>query len=373
MVVEQILLKNFRHFQHVLFNFHQKANLIVGCNGSGKTSLLESIYFLSYSKSFRSSSNRNIIGYDQNHLQIDAKIHHNQEVLTIHNIHSNQRENNQVRLNQDHKIKQTEIAKMLPVVFIDTSTHREFAHTPKNRRDFLNWCCFYIDTDYHRNLSQYQKALEQRNHLLKQQKQQSSSLLATWTEPLIFYAEKIHTSRVKMLALLNEQITQIWPYFFAEPCAILNYQCGWKKDLDYADCLKQSIEQDVLYGHTQYGPHRADLICQTHLNHLIFQSFSQGQQKLFSYIMKFIQLHMVTSLKQQQGILLIDDLPAELDACNQAKIIEFINTIDCQKFLTALDGKLFQPRYTNHAIFVDKMPLPPDSHRPAEVSCSPIA
>ena len=372
MVIEQILLKQFRHFKHTLFSFSPCSNLVVGPNGSGKTSVLESIYYLAYSKSFRSNINRHIIAYHQEHFQVDAKIQYNLQPLTLHTVYSNHKPLNTLLLNQDKNVKQSEIAKMLPVVFIDTSTHREFASSPSNRRDFLNWCCFYTDADYHSNLSKYKRALQQRNHLLKQKNGQASSLLSTWTEPLIFYAEKIHNSRVLMIEQLNDHMSKIWPYFFSGPCALIDYQQGWKKGIEYTDSLAQSLHQDSLYGYTQVGPHRADLSCLTPQKHPLFQSLSQGQQKLFAYIMKFIQLHLITRLNQQRGILLIDDIPAALDAANQTKIIEFIQTIDCQKFLTALDPSHFQSVYTDHAIFVDQIPLTCDPHSPHKIQASPI-
>ena len=88
--------------------------------------------------------------------------------------------------------------------------------------------------------------------------------------------------------------------------------------------------------------------------------------------MKFIQLHLITRLNQQRGILLIDDLPAELDAANQTKIIEFIKTIDCQKFLTALDPSHFQSVYTDHAIFVGQIPPTSDPYNPHKIQASSI-
>lgn len=377
MVVEQVLLRQFRHFKNTMFAFAPDSNLIVGPNGSGKTSLLESIYFLAYAKSFRSHTNRHIIAYQQDYLQVDAKIHFDNQLLVLNNLYSHQQDLRKIQINQDHQVKQSDIAKMLPVVFIDTSTHREFADTPSNRRDFINWCCFYTDSDYHNNLSKFQRVLQQRNQLLKQYKKQPTmqpSLLSTWTEPLVFYAQKVHDARLQLIEQLNDHLHLIWPHFFETPCAIVSYQQGWKNSIGYLDCLAQSLDQDKLYGHTQFGPHRADLQCLTHQESPLFHTFSQGQQKLFSYIMKFIQLHLVTTLRKQKGILLIDDLPAELDQVNQAKIIDFIGTLDCQKFLTALDPTSFQTTYSDTAIFVDQsLSKQNTSHSPTEIYPQPIA
>lgn len=376
MVVKQLLLNDFRHFSSCLFDFDDSTNLIVGQNGSGKTSILEAVYYLAYAKSFRSRSLENLIGHQQQRFQIDAKIHHPPTTHVVQSCHSMLKHETRLKIDHDTQLRQADLARMLPVVFIDTSTHRDFADTPKNRRDYINWCCFYTQENYHDHLSKYQRALQHRNQLLKQYKIRGGkpdSQLKTWTEPLQFYAEKVHLTRQTLFDSLNAALTDMWPYFFDTPPAQLIYQFGWKADKDYASCLQQALSQDLIYGYTQHGPHRADILCLTHDNLPIFQTFSQGQQKLFSYLLRFIQLELVRSTHKNHRILLIDDLPAELDQANQKKIIALMNDTPCQKFVTALTPELFQDSFSTHAIFVDRQIPQGDLHAPVVFSQDAIA
>jgi DNA replication and repair protein RecF len=374
MTIEQILLTQFRHFERCHFSFDAKDNLIVGQNGSGKTSVLEAVYFLAYAKSFRTSSNRALIGHHHDRFQIDAKICTDDSKHVVQSIYGVDKSIQTVRLDHESGVKQSVLARHLPVVFVDASTHRDFAATPKNRRDFLNWCCFYTMPEYHSHLSRFQRALQQRNQLLKQCRHygDNRSLLATWTDPLIFYAEKVHAARQALIERLNEQLLCIWPHFLAMKPGQITYEPGWRNQMTYAECLDQTLQQDMVYGFTQCGPHRGDLSCLTADGHSIFQGFSQGQQKLFAYMIKCIQLTLLNETDFLKSILLIDDLAAELDDVNQSRVLDYLKTMPCQKFLTALNPAVFSNRYADHALFVDQIVHSDDGHTPAHAVSAPI-
>ena len=366
MTVEQILLTQFRHFERCHFSFDDRDNLIVGRNGSGKTSVLEAIYYLAYAKSFRTSSNRVLIGHNHDRFQIDAKICDEASKHSVQSVYGIDKSLQTVRIDHENGVKQSILARQLPVVFVDASTHRDFAGTPKNRRDFINWCCFYTHPEYHSHLLRFQRALQQRNQLLKQCRHHSAnkSLLATWTDPLVFYAEKVHAAREALISRLNQQLSEVWPHFLSMEPGQITYESGWRNQMTYADCLDHALSQDMVYGFTQYGPHRGDLSCTTADGHSIFQGFSQGQQKLFSYMIKCIQLTLLSETDFCKSILLIDDLAAELDDTNQSRVLDYLKTMPCQKFLTALNPAVFSNRYAERAIFVDNIVQSTDGHTP---------
>ena len=375
MTVQQLLLTQFRHIERSHIFFDARENLIVGQNGSGKTSILEAIYYLAYAKSFRSQNNRSLIGHSYDRFQIDAKICLGETHHSVQSIYGNDKSVQHLTLDQDKRTKQSVLARMLPVVFIDASTHREFAGTPKNRRDFLNWCCFYTVPEYHQNLMRFQRALQQRNQLLKQCKVLDSNmntLLATWTEPLIYYAEKIHEARLALVAQLNQQLTDTWHCFLNSKPGTVVYEPGWRQTMTYASCLAQSLSQDLHYGFTQHGPHRGDLSCLSETGHSIFQSFSQGQQKLFSYMIKCAQLKLLPSPDADKSVLLIDDLAAELDDENQSKVLQYLKDMACQKFLTALDPAVFSGNFSSNAMYVDGIADPADTYNPKRIMAEPV-
>jgi len=342
MAIAEVLLTNFRHFSSWQASFDRRYNVMVGDNGTGKTSVLESLHYLAYGKSFRAQHPRQLRQHQAEYYRVQARLETQDQVTTLQSTYQN---SSGIQRSLDGQIPATanEIAQLLPTVFIDTGTHRDLAHTPRYRRDFFNWCCFYTQNDYNTSMQRYQRIHSQRNHYLKQAKHLGNAGLAAWNAPYVYYAEQIHQARLKMCALLQECVAEIWQILAPRwPEVQIKYSPGWPQESSLDELLQNSLAQDLALGYSQYGPHRADLKFSTTAASNIFHYFSQGQQKLYSYALKLAQLLLLKQLTSAQtGILLIDDLPAELDEHSRNAILAYIDTLDCQCFITGLSEQDF--------------------------------
>ena len=354
MPVTQVYFTQLRNLLTFSADFTPGINLLVGHNGSGKTSILEAIYCLAYAKSFRANQLRHIIHHETDYCQLDCRYLYD---TLEHTIRFTYQASQTTRLlNQHPPSNANDIAKMMPTVFIDTGTHRSFANTPKFRRDFFNWCCFYHSPHFASAIHKYTRILSQRNHYLKQARHLGQQGLDVWNSPLLFYADTIHQDRLVLSDLLAQSLQYTWSILAPHlPKVKLIYSPGWPADKSLPDALSAATNQDIQLGYTQHGPHRADLRVTTEDGLCVYKYFSEGQQKLLSYALKLAQLE---TLQRGDiacpGILLIDDLPAELDRKSRASLLAHLREKDYQCFISGLDIHDFPDHADYHATHMDR-------------------
>lgn len=350
MAISALQLHQFRPFTSLSLDFKPGCNFLVGHNGCGKTSVLEALYFCAYGKSFRSNQSKHIIQRDTSCLQAAVRLDYDGASCVIKSQYEPNKTNKP--LIDDMPATVQDCAKCLPIVFMDTSTHRDFASSPKIRRAFLNWCCFYTFPQHADTLQKYSRALLQRNHFLKQSGHHARQDIQTWNDPLLYYAGLIDQDRVTMTEFLNEALSIVWEHLgtpFPADVA-LSYHKGWSKEKAFAESLEESLASDLQHGYTHLGPHRADLRCKLSSGGSIFDFFSQGQQKLFTYALKFAQQKVLEKHHARNAIVIIDDLPAELDAKTRQHILAFMQDHAYQAILSGLHVRDFGSTPPGHVI-----------------------
>ena len=200
------------------------------------------------------------------------------------------------------------IAKSLPVQWLDTSSHRDYASGPKERRRFFDWGLFHVEPDFHGVWSSYQTAISQRNAALKQKQR-----LGQWDQQCVYWGERLDAMRRSYF----ERYSQVFEQYVASLSLVdlsvsLHYERGWPDSVSLAESLASSLGQDQRMGFTSCGPHRADVVITTPKGPA-HQRLSQGQQKMLAYAWRLAQGEMLQSKRGSHGIILIDDLTAELD------------------------------------------------------------
>ena len=350
MSLTAIHLQHFRHFADTALSFSPGCNFILGYNGCGKTSVLEALYFCAYGKSFRSNQQKNLIQREYDWFQVACRLEHQDLRETIKMTY---RPPQAAQISIDEQPSSVhDAAQKLAIIFMDTSTHRDFAASPKIRRAFLNWCCFYAFPQHSSHLQKYNRALLQRNHFLKSSRYTHGEGIESWNEPLIHYAEKIDADRKQVIDFLNHSLQPVWqglgqPF---QADVILSYQNGWPQEQSLGQSLQESLSRDLQLGYTHYGPHRADLRCRLPNGRSIFDFFSQGQQKLYAYALKFAQQCVLESYHGRQAIVIIDDLPAELDAQARQRILDYLRSHTKQALLSGLHAEDFSIAQDDHTI-----------------------
>lgn len=313
----------------------QGVNLIVGNNGSGKTSILEAIYYLSFGRSFRSTTADRVINSHAHKLSLFANIVSDQSIQDAIGLERCLDGALKIRINGKDAFSITDSASLLPVQLIDSYCHQLLDAGPAVRRKFLDWGIFYNNSDFLRSWRQFERVLKQRNAVLREQSARRE--LHAWTNELIRYAAIIDEMRrdyiSKLLSRLEAAIAELLEVSHLK----ISYWPGWDKNFTYTSILERSIDKDLSLGYTQYGPQKADL--KIIINGVPAKDIlSRGQQKLFVCAMIIARGTLLQGSTKRRPVYLVDDLPSELDAISRSKLLTLLYKQEAQIFVTAVDG-----------------------------------
>jgi len=345
MGLNRLDIKNFRNLQSVKVSADAGLNLIIGENAAGKTSLLESIFYLSYGRSFRNSLAKHLISHEKDYFRLLCDLDDNVTHIGLERSLKDQT----IRVNRQTIKRLSQLSTLLPILVLHPDSHQLISAGPEHRRQFLDWGVFHVEHQFIHAWKKYKKALSQRNAALRLQ--QSDSLCSMWNLELVENAQIIETYRVNYLQKINSLVVELSAALFPEHKIQLLYKRGWPKESDYKIHLIESLQKDRDKGYTQSGPHRADI--KITIDGLSAQtSISRGQQKKLVCLLKIAQLTLFSQISQRRCILLFDDLPAELDNDNQNKIMSILSQLDIQLFITAIKADQIDCQYwDSHKVF----------------------
>jgi DNA replication and repair protein RecF len=336
--LKRFQIHHFRNLARVDLALEPGLNLIVGDNAAGKTAIIEALWVLASGRSFRTAQPKQLIQHDHDAFTLFAEV---QQGEALHRL-GIQRQPHQIqlKLNGETVRGQTALAQHLPVQMLTPESHRLLEEGPKARRQFMDWGCFYQTPGFLPLWRTYQRALKQRNQALKQNLPDAQITL--WDTHLVQTALQIDELRQRYLEDLTPYLqtycTALMPELTTE--VQLSYRAGWPQQTeDLLALLKQHLPQDRQSGHTQYGCHRADIRFRFGKLEAL-QTLSRGQQKLFvcALLLAQAQLHYVQT--GHHVIMLIDDLPAELDANHRQTLLELLQQLKLQHLITTTDINL---------------------------------
>ncbi len=333
MQLSHLKIRDFRNLVDVEFEPCAGVNLISGLNASGKTSLLESIYYLSHLRSFRTPYLSDLINHDASSLQLIAKAKDlQQNQIPIGIVRS--KEALEVRANQKPVKRVADITAIFPVLAIHPDSYRLITGSPSERRAYIDWGVFHVEQGFFEAWQRYKKALSQRNAALRSG--QKHSYCKLWDKELDQAAKHIHLQRARYIEDLQPYLLTLIEQFFPEQQVKLEYRRGWKSDQSLLAVLEQTFERDIKRGVTQSGPHRADLYIQVD-GKSAQTGISRGQQKVLVALLKLAQVQQFSRSDSRHCILLYDDLAAELDQKHRKQILSVLKTMPIQLFLTAIE------------------------------------
>ena len=258
-MLTQLSIHNLRNLQAVHINVGE-CNVFVGANGSGKTSLLESLYLLSRGKSFRHHQPKRYISHHAPHAIVYAKFDDGRNMA----IQKEQDATSIMRLDQQTVYVQSALTKQLPTLLIDPSSMDILEVGSGSRRQLLDWITFHVKPGFHPQWVSYQRLLKQRNALLKQSIRLSANQiqeLAAWDKGLAQHAALITHYRQQAFEewqpLFNDLIEQLLPDY--APFIQLKFSPGYNTEIALDELLQQRLPQDCQSGYTRIGCHRADV------------------------------------------------------------------------------------------------------------------
>jgi DNA replication and repair protein RecF len=335
MALSHLEISNFRNLLSAQIQpITQGFNFIIGSNGSGKTSLLEAIYYLSLGRSFRSSIADRIVNSSAQKLSLFANAASGQASYDAIGLERHAEGGLKIRINGKDALSITDSASLLPVQLMDSNCHHLLDGGPAIRRKLLDWGIFYKNPDFLSSWRQFERLLRQRNAALRGQRARKE--LSAWTSELILHA-------LSMDEMRRQYVDQFIPCLQATIAELLDiadlkisYLPGWDQTQTYASILERSLDKDFQLGYTQYGPQKADL--KILINGVPAKDIlSRGQQKLFVCAMIIARGTLLQSGTKRRPVYLVDDLPSELDVTSRSKLLALLSKQEAQIFVTAVD------------------------------------
>ena len=337
MSLAKLDIHHVRNIQQAFLAPSPKLNLIIGENGSGKTSLLEALYILGRGRSFRSTQANQIISFDRDALTVAGKtVMATDSPPTSIGVQLSRR-SREMTLSGKKLQSSAALVSALPVTLVQPTTIGLLDDAPKLRRRFLDWGAFHVEQKYMEFWRGYARALNHRNALLK-----SGDLrnIDVWDSTLTEYGTQLANSR-------SEFSERLKPFFFdiaktlADVVDVqLSYHNGWNKDLSLTDSLKADLLIDRKMGYTHSGPHKADFSIS--INGRAAKLFlSRGQLKLLVYALCIAQAQMLQEYHGLHVCLLVDDIASELDQNNRERLFSSLRQPNLQLFVTATSKDIF--------------------------------
>lgn len=336
MIIQRLDVNAVRNLQALRLHL-SRLNLFHGLNGSGKSSLLEAVHVLGLGRSFRTTQPKKWIQYEQARAVVFAELVSGQQLAISKHIDGTQL----LKANGNAVQSVAELAYDLPIQLIHPEGMDLLDGGSKPRRQLLDWLVFHVEHGYHRVWLRYQRALAQRNALLKQQG--SDSEWHVWENELIQAGLLLHQQR--------QQVFNNWLFFVQNACEVLlpsisislEYVAGFDPQADLAAIFVEQRQRDRERGHTQLGPHRADLRIKTE-HGLVEYVLSRGQKKLLICALRLAQVAYLRTYVNKTCLVLLDDLASELDELARGRLLQCLYDLQAQVLMTAVEADNVWPQ-----------------------------
>ena len=330
MSLSQLEVLSFRNIQQATLTPSTGVNGFYGDNGSGKTSLLETIYFLGHFRSFRAQHAASVIGDDSEFALVRGRTTGGDQLA----VQRGRSKRHQLRLNQEPIVRSSALAAVLPTMVFDPNTIQLVLGEPERRRRFLNWGLFHVKPQFSEEWRACARALHQRNQLLKLGR--SNDALSDWTRVLAAHSEVIDGYRevyYQQLRLEFLRLTQLLGRFDGLK---LEYRRGWPSEMSLAEALQADLATDLRRGFSQKGLHRSDLRLSVG-GRSVIEHYSRGEAKMLAWALSLAQLSCLPGAVRQKTILLVDDPVAEIDGDHGQLISRCLTENGPQIFTTSTD------------------------------------
>lgn len=332
MYLERLQLSNFKNYESADQTFSSNVNCLVGNNGVGKTNLLDAVYYLSFCKSYFNPIDSQNIRRDAEffavHGQYRADLTSEEDIKVSCTLKRGS--SKQMKFNKKVCASLAEHIGRIPLVMVSPNDQILVQGGSETRRKFIDGVISQTDRQYLQMLLQYQKALEQRNRLLKQfyeQRYFEEESIAMWDDQLVRFGTPIHEARILFLKefapLFEDYFRLIANHTDEKP--VIDYQSSMLGETGLDQLLIEARQRDAFMQYTTVGPHKDDL--EFSIGDMPVKKFgSQGQQKTFLLALKLAQFEYICHHVGLKPILLLDDIFDKLDMVRVEQLIRLVGS-----------------------------------------------
>jgi DNA replication and repair protein RecF len=359
MKLETLNLLGFRNHGNTKIVCSPTINLIVGRNGQGKTNILEAIAYLSIGKSFFSVPDTNLVRRGEEGFVIHGSFRSDSGVgynVGIRYIEETRKK--EVRINNKDEEKISALVGKSPVVILYPEQHSITNGGPVERRRFMDIVLSQAHSGYFEMLTEYRRVLRHRNAILTELRGRGNRVrdtLIPWDEPFINTAVGITRYRKSFINELQKYLRDNYklivestevPSLHYDAMVPVNQELNRSEEYEQAyEAFKATFDHETRYGTTIFGPHRDELVLL--INDMEVRKYaSQGQQKSFLVAMKISESQYLLEKRNEQPVILLDDLFGELDRDRSRKVLELTTGMG-QTFVTSVDEKIGETHYAS--------------------------
>jgi len=334
MKISFLKLLNFRNYHQLEIRFHPYLNVIYGKNGTGKTNLVEAIYVLALTRSFRLVGDKTLIMDNTSISKVEGEI--DNRYLTNYRVLLS-REGKKVKINNKNVAKLSDYIAKITIVLFHPDDLRIIKDTPSTRRKNLNISISEITIQYLRYLNDYNKIMKQRNSYLKQMlvnHNNGTNYLDILTSKLLDYGYYLYLQRKDYIEKVNQYLSNYYERITGDSGLVIQYLSDYENKTreELLSLYQQGLEKDLILGKTLLGIHKDDL--QFLLKGKDLKEYgSEGQQKNAIIAYKFSELEIFKEMTGSYPILILDDLFSELDEEKKDNIMHLLNK-EVQTFIT---------------------------------------
>ena len=325
MILKQISILNYKNLEQVELEFSPKMNCFIGQNGMGKTNLLDAVYYLSFCKSATNPIDSQNMMHDKDFFVIQgvyvSESGDREEVYCG----MKRRQKKVFKRNKKEYSRLSDHIGFIPLVMVSPADTELIAGGSEERRRFMDVVISQYDKEYLEALIRYNKALQQRNTLLKAEAEPDEELLAVWEEMMAITGEVVYRKRCEFIDEFIPTFQTFYSHISQDKEAVnLSYESHAKHG-SLLNQLKESRVRDRIMGYSLKGVHKDDLTMQLG-EYPIKREGSQGQNKTYLIALKLAQFDFLRRTGSNTiPLLLLDDIFDKLDASRVEQIVKLVS------------------------------------------------
>ncbi len=324
MILERLYILNYKNIEETDLTFSPNVNCFIGQNGMGKTNVLDAIYYLSFCKSSNNPIDSQVIRHDQEFSVIQGFYQTDEGTSEEIYCGLKHRQKKRFRRNKKEYTRLADHIGFIPLVMVTPSDSDLINGGSEERRRFMDVVISQYDRSYLDALIRYNKALAQRNALLKCDDPVDGELFSIWEEMMANEGELIHEKRLAFIQEFIPIFQNYYSYISQERETVdLSYESHAAQG-NLLEVLKANREKDRIMGFSLKGVHRDDLVMKLS-SYPIKKEASQGQNKTYLVALKLSQFDFLKRTgSQTTPLLLLDDIFDKLDTSRVERIVELV-------------------------------------------------